>query len=169
MTLPDAEQLLQTLAEKLRPLIQDNTALVGIHSGGAWLVERLLPLLVQDRELPHGLLDISFYRDDFSRIGLHPQTKPSQIPFDVQDKHIILIDDVLYTGRTIRAAMNELFDYGRPAGIVLAALVSRNGRELPIAADVAAAEMTLGADQNLQLLRGADGRFHLKLEEKPDA
>ena len=169
MTLPDAEQLLQTLAEKLRPLIQDNTALVGIHSGGAWLVERLLPLLAQGRELPHGLLDISFYRDDFSRIGLHPQTKPSQIPFDVQDKHIILIDDVLYTGRTIRAAMNELFDYGRPAGIVLAALVSRNGRELPIAADVAAAEMTLGADQNLQLLRRADGRFHLKLEEKPDA
>ena len=103
MTLPDAEQLLQTLAEKLRPLIQDNTALVGIHSGGAWLVERLLPLLAQGRELPHGLLDISFYRDDFSRIGLHPQTKPSQIPFDVQDKHIILIDDVLYTGRTIRA------------------------------------------------------------------
>ena len=169
MTLPDAEQLLQTLAEKLRPLIQDNTALVGIHSGGAWLVERLLPLLAQGRELPYGLLDISFYRDDFSRIGLHPQTKPSQIPFDVQDKHIILIDDVLYTGRTIRAAMNELFDYGRPAGIVLAALVSRNGRELPIAADVAAAEMTLGADQNLQLLRGADGRFYLKLEEKPDA
>jgi pyrimidine operon attenuation protein/uracil phosphoribosyltransferase len=169
MTLPDAEQLLQTLAEKLRPLIRDNTALVGIHSGGAWLVERLLPLLAQGRELPYGLLDISFYRDDFSRIGLHPQTKPSQIPFDVQDKHIILIDDVLYTGRTIRAAMNELFDYGRPAGIVLAALVSRNGRELPIAADVAAAEMTLGADQNLQLLRGADGRFHLKLEEKPDA
>ena len=104
MTLPDAEQLLQTLAEKLRPLIQDNTALVGIHSGGAWLVERLLPLLAQGRELPHGLLDISFYRDDFSRIGLHPQTKPSQIPFDVQDRHIILVDDVLYTGRTIRAA-----------------------------------------------------------------
>ncbi len=169
MTLPDAEQLLQILAEKLRPLIQDNTALVGIHSGGAWLVERLLPLLTDNRELPHGLLDISFYRDDFSRIGLHPQTKPSQIPFDVQDKHIILVDDVLYTGRTIRAAMNELFDYGRPAGIMLAVLVSRNGRELPVAADVAAAEVTLDASRNLQLLRREDGRFYLKLEEKPDA
>ena len=169
MTLPDAEQLLQILAEKLRPLIQDNTALVGIHSGGAWLVERLLPLLTENRELPHGLLDISFYRDDFSRIGLHPQTKPSQIPFDVQDKHIILVDDVLYTGRTIRAAMNELFDYGRPAGIMLAVLVSRNGRELPVAADVAAAEVTLDASRNLQLLRRDDGRFYLKLEEKPDA
>lgn len=169
MTLPNAEQLLQTLADQLRPLIRDNTALVGIHSGGAWLVERLLPLLAQDRELPHGLLDISFYRDDFSRIGLHPQTKPSQIPFDVQDRHIILVDDVLYTGRTIRAAMNELFDYGRPAGIMLAVLVSRNGRELPVSADVAAVEMTLTADQNLQLLRRDDGRFYLKLEDKPDA
>ena len=169
MILPDAEQLLQTLADRLRPLIQDNTALVGIHSGGAWLVERLLPLLGQHRELPHGLLDISFYRDDFSRIGLHPQTKPSQIPFDVQDRHIILVDDVLYTGRTIRAAMNELFDYGRPAAIMLAVLVSRNGRELPVSADVAAAEMTLAPDQNLQLLRREDGRFYLKLEDKPDA
>jgi pyrimidine operon attenuation protein/uracil phosphoribosyltransferase len=168
MNLPDAEELLQTLADKLRPLIRDDTALVGIHSGGAWLVERLLALL-GERDLPHGLLDISFYRDDFSRIGLHPQTKPSQIPFDVQDRHIILIDDVLYTGRTIRAAMNELFDYGRPAGIMLAVLVSRNGRELPIAADVAATEMTLAIDQNLQLLRRDDGRFYLKLEEKPDA
>lgn len=168
MNLPDAEELLQTLADKLRPLIRDDTALVGIHSGGAWLVERLLALL-GERDLPHGLLDISFYRDDFSRIGLHPQTKPSQIPFDVQDRHIILIDDVLYTGRTIRAAMNELFDYGRPAGIMLAVLVSRNGRELPIAADVVATEMTLAIDQNLQLLRRDDGRFYLKLEEKPDA
>jgi pyrimidine operon attenuation protein/uracil phosphoribosyltransferase len=173
MTLPDAELLLTTLAEKLEPLIQENTALVGIHSGGAWLTERLLPLLNRNRDLPHGMLDISFYRDDFSRIGLHPQIKPSQIPFDVQDRHIILVDDVLYTGRTIRAAMNELFDYGRPAAITLAALVSRNGRELPIEADVAATEMALTASQNLQLLRDESGRFYLKLEEetleKPDA
>lgn len=169
MTLPDAEQLLTRLAEKLVPLVQENTALVGIHSGGAWLTERLLPMLDKGHELPHGMLDISFYRDDFSRIGLHPQIKPSQIPFDVQDRHIILVDDVLYTGRTIRAAMNELFDYGRPASITLAALVSRNGRELPIAADVSAAEIELSAAQNLQLLRDDDERFYLKLEEKPDA
>lgn len=172
MTLPDAELLLKTLADKLNPLIYKDSALVGIHSGGAWLIQRLLPMLDHGAELAHGLLDISFYRDDFSRIGLHPQIKPSQIPFDVQDRHIILVDDVLYTGRTIRAAMNELFDYGRPASITLAVLVSRNGRELPIAAQVVAAEMELAAEQNLQLLRRDDGRFYLKLEEKlekPDA
>jgi pyrimidine operon attenuation protein/uracil phosphoribosyltransferase len=172
MTLPDAELLLKTLAEKLNPLVQKDTALVGIHSGGAWLIQRLLPMLDHGADLAHGLLDISFYRDDFSRIGLHPQIKPSQIPFDVQDRHIILVDDVLYTGRTIRAAMNELFDYGRPASITLAVLVSRNGRELPIAAQVMATKMELSAEQNLQLLRHDDGRFYLKLEEKlgkPDA
>lgn len=169
MILPDAELLLQDFARKLSPLIHENTALVGIHSGGAWLVERLLPLLAKDRPMTHGMLDISFYRDDFSRIGLHPQTKPSQIPFDVQDRHIILVDDVLFTGRTIRAAMNELFDYGRPAKITLAALVSRNGRELPIEAEITAAQIELTASQNLQLLRHEDGRFYLKLEEKPDA
>ena len=164
MTLPDAELLLKTLADKLNPLIQKDTALVGIHSGGAWLIQRLLPMLTHGADLAHGLLDISFYRDDFSRIGLHPQIKPSQIPFDVQDRHIILVDDVLYTGRTIRAAMNELFDYGRPASITLAVLVSRNGRELPIAAQVVATEMELTAEQNLQLLRHDDGHFYLKLE-----
>lgn len=168
MTLPDAELLLKNLANKLNPLMQKDTALVGIHSGGAWLIQRLLPLLDHGSEIAHGLLDISFYRDDFSRIGLHPQIKPSQIPFDVENRHIILVDDVLYTGRTIRAAMNELFDYGRPASITLAVLVSRNGRELPIAAQVVAAEMELAASQNLQLLRHDDGRFYLKLEEKPE-
>lgn len=167
MNLPDAEVLLNNLAEKLKPLITADTALVGIHSGGAWLTERLLPMLSekQDGELTHGKLDISFYRDDFSRRGLHPQNKPSRIPFDVQDRHIILIDDVFYTGRTIRAAMNELFDYGRPASITLAVLVNRGGRELPITPQIAALELNLTPEQNLQLLRHEDGRFYLKLEE----
>lgn len=168
MTLPDAETLLHQLADKLRPVIDENTALVGIHSGGAWITERLIPLL-QDKlpgiELAHGMLDISFYRDDFSRIGLHSQIKPSQISFEVEGKHIILIDDVLYTGRTIRAAMNELFDYGRPASIRLAVLVDRGERELPIAAQFSAVEVALGKTQNLQLLRHADGHFYLRLEE----
>src|SRR5690606_41424 len=118
MNLPDAEALLADLAEKLKPLVNQDTALVGIHSGGVWLTERLLPILGKD--LAHGMLDVSFYRDDYNQRGLHAGNKPSRIPFDVQDKHIILIDDVFYTGRTIRAAMNELFDYGRPASITLA-------------------------------------------------
>lgn len=168
MKLPDAEALLKTLAEKLKPLVLSNkpadTALVGIHSGGAWLTERLLPMLGQEK-LVHGMLDVSFYRDDFASRGLHKENKPSQIPFDVQDKHIIIIDDVFYTGRTIRAAMNELFDYGRPASITLAVLVNRGGRELPIMPQITALEMNLAPDQNLQLLRRDDGRFYLTLEE----
>ncbi len=166
MKLPDAELLLKTLAEKLKPLINADTAIVGIHSGGAWLVERLLPMLGQQK-LTHGILDVSFYRDDFASRGLHKENRPSQIPFDVEGRHIIVIDDVFYTGRTIRAAMNELFDYGRPASISLAVLVNRGGRELPIAPQIAALELNLSARQNLQLLRHDDGRFYLVLENNP--
>ncbi|MFA6179155.1 MAG: bifunctional pyr operon transcriptional regulator/uracil phosphoribosyltransferase PyrR [Candidatus Methylopumilus sp.] len=151
------------MAEQIKPLIKPGTALVGIHSGGAWIVERLVSMLGSD--IPHGMLDSSFYRDDFNTRGLHADTKPSQIPFDVQDSHIILVDDVFYTGRTIRAAMNELFDYGRPASITLAVLVDRGGRELPIAPQVAAYSCDLKAQHNLQLLRHEDGSFYLKLEE----
>jgi pyrimidine operon attenuation protein / uracil phosphoribosyltransferase len=163
MNLPNAETLFETLAERIKPLIKANTAIVGIHSGGAWLVERLLPMLGQDLE--HGILDVSFYRDDFNERGLHSETKPSQIPFDVQDKHILLIDDVFYTGRTIRAAMNELFDYGRPASITLAVLVNRGGRELPIAPQISAFDTALADTQNLQLLRHENGTFYFTLEE----
>jgi pyrimidine operon attenuation protein/uracil phosphoribosyltransferase len=163
MNLPDAEVLLHALADKLKPLINAQTALVGIHSGGAWMMERLLSLLGAD--VAHGMLDVSFYRDDFGSRGLHAENRPSQIPFEVEDRHIILIDDVFYTGRTIRAAMNELFDYGRPASISLAVLVNRGGRELPIAPQIAAFELDLPADKNLQLLRRDDGSFYLQLEE----
>ena len=131
-TLPEAEQLLAALATRMRPHVTAQTGLIGIVTGGAWLAERL------HRELglstPLGALDVSFYRDDFDQTGLKKQMRPSRIPFDVQGSHVLLVDDVLYTGRTIRAAMNELFDYGRPASIDLAVLVDRGGRELPIAA-----------------------------------
>ena len=163
MNLPEAETLFETLAERIKPLIKANTAIVGIHSGGAWLAERLLTTF--DTEIEHGILDVSFYRDDFNERGLHSETKPSQIPFDVQDKHIILIDDVFYTGRTIRAAMNELFDYGRPASITLAVLVNRGGRELPIAPQISAFDTELDDSQNLQLLRHENGTFYFTLEE----
>ena len=127
------------------------------------MTERLLPILGKDIE--NGILDVSFYRDDFNQRGLHNETKPSQIPFDVQDKHILLIDDVFYTGRTIRAAMNELFDYGRPASITLAVLVNRGGRELPIAPQISAFNTEIEASKNLQLLRHQDGTFYFTLEE----
>jgi pyrimidine operon attenuation protein/uracil phosphoribosyltransferase len=158
-TLPDAEELLTRLARAIAPELTPETALVGIHTGGAWIAERLhLQLGIAQ---PLGVLDISFYRDDFSRIGLHPQVKPSRIPFQVEDRPLIVVDDVLYTGRTVRAAMNELFDYGRPASIRLAVLVDRGGRELPVCADFAGLRLNLPADRNLQLSRSADGRLFL--------
>jgi pyrimidine operon attenuation protein/uracil phosphoribosyltransferase len=162
--LPDAEALLAKLTTELRKVVNDETALVGIHTGGLWLAERLHSAL--EVKHPLGALDISFYRDDFGAIGLHPQVKPSDIPFGVDGRQIILVDDVLYTGRTIRAAMNELFDYGRPAAIVLAALIDRGGRELPIAAQFVGATLKVPANQVLVLERGSDNLLCLALQER---
>ncbi|GBG15618.1 pyrimidine operon attenuation protein / uracil phosphoribosyltransferase [Novimethylophilus kurashikiensis] len=163
MNLPDAEQLILSLADQVRPLLDEGAALVGIHSGGAWLAQRIQKLYGKNVDL--GTLDISFYRDDFSRIGLHPQIKPSDIPFDVEERPIVLVDDVLFTGRTVRAAMNELFDYGRPGKVTLAALVDRGGRELPIEAQIVGAHIPLQPQQNLHLLRDEHGTLSLKLHE----
>lgn len=164
MQLPDAEVLFSQLAEKIKSDLNKDWALVGIHTGGAWLAERL------HQELgimqPLGILDVSFYRDDFDRIGLHSQVKPSDIPFAVEGMHILLVDDVLYTGRTIRAAINELFDYGRPASIRLATLIDRGDRELPIAAQYIGTELQLPADKMLELKRGDEGRLSLNLYDK---
>lgn len=165
--LASAEELLKILAQKLQPLLQPNTALVGIQSGGVWLLQRLLVLLKNDistHAIEHGTLDVSFYRDDYEKRGLKAENRPSQIPFDVENKNIILIDDVFYTGRTTRAAMNELFDYGRPASISLVALVNRGGRELPIAPQITAADIALDASQNLQLVQHSDGQLSLELK-----
>lgn len=163
--LPDPEKLLVSLAEQLASTITQDSALVGIHSGGVWLMERLLPLLSTQHAIEYGLLDIAFYRDDFAHRGLRAENKPSQITFDVEGKHIILIDDIFYTGRTTRAAMNELFDYGRPASMSLAVLINRGGRELPITPQFVGAEIPLEAHQNLQLSRDEQGKFSLALEE----
>lgn len=161
MELPDAEQLLTALTAQLKPHVGPETALVGIRTGGAWLAERLHQAL--GVAIPLGTLDISFYRDDFSQIGLHPEVEPSHIPFDVDSRRLILVDDVLYTGRTVRAAMNELFDYGRPASISLAVLVDRGGRELPVAAQFVGAHIPLPDSQNIQLNQTGSGRLYLSL------
>ena len=147
------DQLLEKLASDLENLLEhrsiDNPLMVGIHTGGAWLAEKLHKRLNIQDEL--ATLDISFYRDDFSRIGMNPQVKPSNLPPQVEDRHIILVDDVLQTGRTIRAAMNEIFDFGRPASITLACLIVRGGRELPVQADVVGQTLELEDNEQIKL------------------
>ena len=144
----DAEQLLVALATKIGTLPAD-TAVVGIHSGGVWVASRLHQML--NVASPLGALAVTLHRDDFGKIGLHPQKKSTDMPIDIDGRHILLVDDVLYTGRTLRAALNELFDFGRPASVKLAVLVDRGLRELPFAADYVGASMTLDAAQELVL------------------
>ena len=161
--LPDAEAQCAELAEQIRPHLTPNTMLVGIHSGGAWVARRLKELLGLASEV--GVLNISFYRDDFGQRGLHPQVKPTSLPFDVEGRSLILVDDVLYTGRTTRAAINELFDYGRPASIKLAVLADRGGRELPICAEFCTWKADLAAGQELVLEPATDGKLQWRCDE----
>ena len=146
---PPVQPLIDTLAERLNQLEIDRPAMVGVHTGGVWIAERLHQKLAL--ATPLGMLNINFYRDDFTRIGLHPQVTPSNLPFEVDDRNIVLVDDVLQTGRTIRAALNEIFDYGRPASVTLAVLIDRDGHELPIRADVAAQKVALSNNQHIKL------------------
>lgn len=159
----DAEALYQVLSQRVKAELAsaDKLAIVGIYSGGAWLAQRLADELQLSDRL--GFIDVSFYRDDYAEKGLPATVKPTQIPFDVDGATILLVDDVLYTGRTTRAAINELFDYGRPARIMLAALLDRGGRELPIAADIVARTVTIEPQQLLVLQRAEDGRFSLTI------
>ena len=167
--LPDAEALLAALVEQMRPQAGPEMALVGIHTGGVWLAERLHKAL--GLSMPMGSIDVSFYRDDYSSRSLHPGTKASSLPFDVDGAHIVIVDDVLYTGRTIRAALNELFDYGRPGRIDLAVLVDRGGREIPICARYCAKTLAeaLPAAKELVLTRADDNSLSLTLMERRNA
>ncbi len=154
MALPNPAELLPRMAAELQQLLAsrgiEQTHFIGIRTGGVWVAEALLAELGLDQ--PLGTLDVSFYRDDFTRSGLHPQVRPSELPFDIEDQHLVLIDDVLMSGRTIRAALNELFDYGRPASVILVSLLDLNARELPIHADVLGATLALAANERVKLL-----------------
>ncbi|MBC3869910.1 bifunctional pyr operon transcriptional regulator/uracil phosphoribosyltransferase PyrR [Undibacterium oligocarboniphilum] len=160
----DAEVLYKQLLQQIKPLAatNDQLAIIGIYSGGAWIAERL----VNDLGLKNkpGLIDVSFYRDDYAARGLHADVKSTYIPFAVDDAQIILVDDVLYTGRTTRAAINELFDYGRPARVMLAALVDRGGRQLPIAADFVAHVAAFEPAVSVNLQRAEDGTLSFSID-----
>ncbi|NLY13124.1 MAG: bifunctional pyr operon transcriptional regulator/uracil phosphoribosyltransferase PyrR [Gammaproteobacteria bacterium] len=153
MSLPEPAVLIPAIARELQAHLKaqniDNARFVGIHTGGVWVANQLLKEL--GHEGPLGILNVSFYRDDFSRSGLHPQVRPSELPFDIEDQHLVLIDDVLMSGRTIRAALNELFDYGRPASVTLVCLLDLNARELPIRPDIVGATLSLPPNQRVKL------------------
>ena len=162
--LPDAEQLLTALIEQMRPAVGPETGLVGIHTGGAWVAERLHQALKP--RVPCAFLDVSYYRDDYDARGLKRDVKRSEIPFEVEDRDLIIVDDVLYTGRTIRAALNEIFDYGRPANVKLAALVDRGGRQLPIAPQFLGGTVELAPGQSIALKRDAAGKLSFERREE---
>ena len=159
----DAEALYADLGQGVRGLMQADAALVGIWSGGAWLAERLqADLGLAGR---HGVISSTLHRDDFGSRGL-AGADTTDLPFAIEGRHIVLVDDVLYTGRTIRAVVNELYDFGRPASVQLAVLVDRGGRELPIAAAYAAARIAMPASQRLSLSREPSGRFSFLVRDK---
>jgi pyrimidine operon attenuation protein/uracil phosphoribosyltransferase len=153
MNLPDIELICVDLAVQLQQMIDDkqlnNPLIVGIRTGGVWVAERLQEAISGNSDIAS--LDISFYRDDFTRHGLHPKVQGSELPDSIEDRDIILVDDVIMSGRTIRAAMNELFDYGRPATIHLVCLLDIGRRELPIQPDICGATLALNDGQLVKL------------------
>ncbi|AZE81085.1 bifunctional pyr operon transcriptional regulator/uracil phosphoribosyltransferase PyrR [Pseudomonas synxantha] len=153
MSLPNPAELISQMAIRLKAHLEHRAIseprFIGIRTGGVWVAQALLERLGSDS--PLGMLDVSFYRDDFSQNGLHPQVRPSALPFEIEGQHLVLIDDVLMSGRTIRAALNELFDYGRPASVTLVCLLDLDAGELPISPDVVGATLSLSAQQRVKL------------------
>ncbi|SDS53441.1 pyrimidine operon attenuation protein / uracil phosphoribosyltransferase [Pseudomonas asplenii] len=153
MSLPNPAELIDQMATRLTAHLQqraiDTPRYIGIRTGGVWVAQALLKAL--DSDSPLGTLDVSFYRDDFSQNGLHPQVRPSELPFEIEGQHLVLIDDVLMSGRTIRAALNELFDYGRPASVTLVCLLDLDAAELPIRPNVVGATLSLAPTERVKL------------------
>ena len=164
--LPDAEVLISQLAKEMRPYISANTGLIGIHTGGVWVANRIHKIL--GVSLPLGEIDVSFYRDDYSKRGLNHTVRPSSIGFDVENKEIILIDDVLNSGRTARAAINEVFDHGRPNRVMLGILLDRGERQLPIRANFTAKSISVEKHKKISLEQKNDGllTFSIRMENE---
>lgn len=161
--MPPVQPMIEHMITALHPHLERNPLMVGIYTGGVWIAERLHAALALGE--PIGTLDISFYRDDFTRIGVHPQVKTSNLPVNIEGRHLILVDDILHTGRTIRAALNEIFDYGRPASVLLAVLINRDGRELPVQPDICGHSVRLDPHQHIKLVnRDAP---ELRIQEGP--
>ncbi|WP_414444079.1 bifunctional pyr operon transcriptional regulator/uracil phosphoribosyltransferase PyrR [Burkholderia sp. 22PA0106] len=166
----DAEALYLTLLDQIRSAYgeaafaaADGPVLAGIHSGGAWLAERL----ARDLKAPgFGVINVALHRDDYAKKGLHSQASPTSLPFDVDGRRILLVDDVLSTGRTVRAALNELYDYGRPAAVELAVLADRGGRELPVAARFLGGTLDVAPDATLVLAHDDALQFTFDLEAR---
>lgn len=167
MSLPSVESLIEKLTQALTPYFsnpESQPLIVGIETGGVWIAEQLRQRIAPDAEL--GRLNISFYRDDFTRTGLHPTVKPSNLPTNIDDRTIVLVDDVLQSGRTIRAAMNEIFDYGRPRQILLAILIDRGQREIPVQADFVGASLSLDSNSHIKLVGPEPLQLALKTLEQ---
>lgn len=160
--LPDAEGALATLADAMQRSIAADAVFVGIYSGGAWLAERLARRLPDAHRV--GYIDVSYYRDDYALSGLKPNVRRTSLPFEIDGASIVLVDDVLYTGRSVRAAINELFDFGRPDRIDLAVLVDRGGRELPIEAAYVGAKVDIARDLSIVLSRDPGDTLSLTVE-----
>ncbi len=166
MLLPNPQQLLSDITVKIKTQLQANTVIIGIHRGGVWVMQHVLEKI--DQAIPYGTMDAALYRDDFAQRGLKHTPQRADIPFDVDGKHIILIDDIFHTGRTTRAAMNELFDYGRPASITLAVLINRGGAQLPIKPQIEGANLSLKPSQMLKLSQDTQGTLQISLEDKAE-
>jgi pyrimidine operon attenuation protein/uracil phosphoribosyltransferase len=162
--LPEPERLLEALAGQMKSGTGPETGIVGIYTGGAWVAERLHRAL--GLKTPLGLLAVTLHRDDFGRIGLHRESRRSHLPFEVEGRDIVLVDDVLHTGRTIRAALNELWDFGRPRSVRLAVLADRGGRELPIAPDFTGAFVEMDPAEEL-VLANEGGKLRLAAVRRP--
>lgn len=162
--LPEPERLLEALATQMKPSMRPETGIVGIYTGGAWVAERLHRAL--GVATPLGLLAVTLHRDDFGRIGLHREARRSHLPFEVEGRDIVLVDDVLHTGRTIRAAVNELWDFGRPRSVRLAVLADRGGRQLPIAPDFTGAFVEMDSGEEL-VLTNEGGKLRLAAVRRP--
>jgi pyrimidine operon attenuation protein/uracil phosphoribosyltransferase len=170
MPTPDAEALYYAVLDEIRAAYPADAfgapggvAIVGIYSGGAWVAQRLAHDL---GALAYGVVNVALHRDDYAKKGLHSKASPTELPFDVEGHRILLVDDVLHTGRTVRAALNELYDYGRPPAVELAVLADRGGRELPVAARFTGGGVGVGPDDTLVLACGDDGRFAFHIEPR---